>query len=140
MFLSISISISIFSKMSLSISISIFSKISLSISISISIFFKSVDISTIDIRYRYIEQGYVNVTVGKEVSGRVFLFVPSSQQIFHCQDLPRFLCWHAACVIVFLVTFASSPFSYMPAVWPGLCCAIPFAETCWFLILRLPTS
>ena len=58
--LSISITISIFSKISLSISISIsiFSKISLSISISISIFFKSVDISTIDIRYRYIEQGY----------------------------------------------------------------------------------
>merc|ERR1712218_566722 len=49
----------------MSLSISIFSKISLSISISIpiffrnalSIFFKSVDISTIDIRYRYIEQG-----------------------------------------------------------------------------------
>ena len=58
MSLSISISISIFSKTSLSISISIFSKISLSISISISIFSKSVDISTIDIRYRYIEQGY----------------------------------------------------------------------------------
>ena len=30
----------------------------ISISISISLFFKSVDISTIDIRYRYIEQGY----------------------------------------------------------------------------------
>ena len=28
--------------------------------LSISIFFKSVDISTIDIRYRYIEQGYTN--------------------------------------------------------------------------------
>ena len=39
------------------LSISIFCKIALSISISISIFFKSVDISTIDMSYRYIEQG-----------------------------------------------------------------------------------
>ena len=39
------------------LSISIFSKISLSILISISILFKSVVISTIDIQYRYIEQG-----------------------------------------------------------------------------------
>ena len=38
--------------LSISISISIFSKMT----ISISIFFKSVDISTIDISYRYIEQ------------------------------------------------------------------------------------
>ena len=41
----------------LSISISIFSKMTISILISISIFFKSVDISTIDMSYRYIEQG-----------------------------------------------------------------------------------
>ena len=39
--------------LSISISISIFSNMT----ISISIFFKSVDISTIDMSYRYIEQG-----------------------------------------------------------------------------------
>ena len=33
-------------------------------SISISTFFKSLDISTIDIRYRYIEQGYALGGVG----------------------------------------------------------------------------
>ena len=44
--------------LSISISISIFSKMTISILISISIFFKSVDILTIDISYRYIEQGY----------------------------------------------------------------------------------
>ena len=44
--------------LSISISISIFSKMTISILISISIFFKSVDISTIDMSYRYIEQGY----------------------------------------------------------------------------------
>ena len=43
--------------LSISISISIFSKMTISILISISIFFKSVDISTIDMSYRYIEQG-----------------------------------------------------------------------------------
>ena len=37
----------------IALSISIFFRIALSISISISIFFKSVDISTIDISYRY---------------------------------------------------------------------------------------
>ena len=57
MTLSISISISIFSKMTLLISISIFSKMTL----SISIFFKSVNISTIYISYRYIERGYLEV-------------------------------------------------------------------------------
>ena len=37
----------------------------ISISISISIFFKSVNISTIDIQYRYIEQGYVvSIVIG----------------------------------------------------------------------------
>merc|ERR1712004_173751 len=40
------------------IALSIFSKMTISILISISIFFKSVDISTIDMSYRYIEQGY----------------------------------------------------------------------------------
>ena len=57
--LSISISISIFFRiaLSISISISIFSK--MTISISISIFFESVDISTIDMSYRYIEQCYL---------------------------------------------------------------------------------
>ena len=59
MALSISISISIFSKISLSISISIPIFFRNALSISISIFFESVDISTIDIRYRYIEQGYL---------------------------------------------------------------------------------
>ena len=44
--------------LSISISISIFSKMTISILISISIFFKGVDISTIDMSYRYIEQGY----------------------------------------------------------------------------------
>ena len=39
--------------------ISIFSRLSLSISIAI--FFKSVDISTINISYRYIEQGYSGI-------------------------------------------------------------------------------
>ena len=60
MSLSISISISIFLWMSLSISISIsiFSRVTLSISISISIFSKRVDISIIDIAYRYIEHPY----------------------------------------------------------------------------------
>ena len=43
--------------LSISISISIFSKMTISILISISIFFKSVDILTIDMPYRYIEQG-----------------------------------------------------------------------------------
>ena len=42
----------------IALSISIFSKMTISILISISIFFKSVDISTIDMSYRYIEQGY----------------------------------------------------------------------------------
>ena len=42
--------------LSISISISIFSKMTISILISISIFFKSGDISTIDISDRYIEQ------------------------------------------------------------------------------------
>ena len=66
MSLSISISISIFSRMSLSISISIsiFSRVTLSISISISIFSKSVDISIIDMAYRYIEHPYRGVTQG----------------------------------------------------------------------------
>ena len=40
------------------IALSIFSKMTISILISISIFFKSVDISTINMSYRYIEQGY----------------------------------------------------------------------------------
>ena len=53
----IDIDIDIFG-IALSISISIFSKMTISILISISIFFKSVDISTIDMSYRYIEQGY----------------------------------------------------------------------------------
>ena len=59
--IALSISISIFFRIALSISISIFSKMTISILISISnsIFFKSVDISTIDMSYRYIEQGYV---------------------------------------------------------------------------------
>ena len=52
----IDINIDIFG-IALSISISIFSKMTISILISISIFFKSVDISTIDMSYRYIEQG-----------------------------------------------------------------------------------
>ena len=39
----------------------------MTISISISIFFKSVDISTIDIRYRYIEQGYPSVIMSSFV-------------------------------------------------------------------------
>merc|ERR1711911_525491 len=47
--------------LSITISISIFSKMTISILISISIFFKSVDISTIDMSYRYIEQGYRDV-------------------------------------------------------------------------------
>ena len=51
------LSILIFCKIALSISISIFSKITISILISISIFFKSIDISTIDMSYQYIEQG-----------------------------------------------------------------------------------
>ena len=51
----IDIDIDIFG-VALSISISIFSN--MTISILISIFFKSVDISTIDMSYRYIEQGY----------------------------------------------------------------------------------
>jgi len=42
----------------IALSISIFSKMTISILISILIFFKSVDISTIDMSYRYIEQGY----------------------------------------------------------------------------------
>ena len=42
----------------IALSISIFSNMTISILISISIFFKSVDISTIDMSYRYIEQGY----------------------------------------------------------------------------------
>ena len=54
----IDIDIDIFG-IALSISISIFSKMTISILISISIFFKSVDISTIDMSYRYIEQGYL---------------------------------------------------------------------------------
>ena len=41
----------------IALSISIFSKMTISILISISIFFKSVDMSTIDMSYRYIEQG-----------------------------------------------------------------------------------
>ena len=41
----------------IALSISIFSKMTISILISISIFFKSVDISTIDMSYQYIEQG-----------------------------------------------------------------------------------
>ena len=53
----IALSISIFFRIALSISI--FSKMTISILISISIFFKSVNISTIDMSYRYIEQGYV---------------------------------------------------------------------------------
>ena len=53
----IDIDIDIFG-IALSISISIFSNMTISISISISIFFKSVDISKIDMSYRYIEQGY----------------------------------------------------------------------------------
>ena len=44
----------------IALSISIFSKMTILILISISIFFKSVDISTIDMSYRYIEQGYSN--------------------------------------------------------------------------------
>ena len=43
----------------IALSISIFSKMTISILTSISIFFKSVDISTIDMSYRYIEQGYL---------------------------------------------------------------------------------
>ena len=54
-FFRIALSISIFSK--ISVSILIFSKMTILTSLSISIFFKSVDISTIDIRYRYSEQG-----------------------------------------------------------------------------------
>ena len=50
--------------LSISISISIFSNMTISISISISIFFKSVDISAIDMSYRYIEQGYSSDRVG----------------------------------------------------------------------------
>ena len=53
---SFGIALSIFFRIALSISI--FSKMTISILISISIFFKSVDISTIDMSYRYIEQGY----------------------------------------------------------------------------------
>merc|ERR1711952_455406 len=50
----------------IALSISIFSKMTISILISISIFFKSVDISTIDMSYRYIEQGYRQETeIGK---------------------------------------------------------------------------
>ena len=47
--------------LSISISISIFSNMT----ISISIFFKSVDISTIDMSYRYIEQGYICCSQGR---------------------------------------------------------------------------
>ena len=53
----------------ISITISIFFRIALSIStfskmtISISIFFKSVDILTIDMSFRYIEQGYGQIIV-----------------------------------------------------------------------------
>ena len=58
----IDINIDIFGiALSISISISIFSKMTISILISISIFFKSVDISTIDMSYRYIEQGYLDL-------------------------------------------------------------------------------
>ena len=55
----LSISIFCIIALSISISISVFFRIALSISISISISFKSVDISTIDMSYRYIEQGWV---------------------------------------------------------------------------------
>merc|ERR1712113_709688 len=47
--------------LSISISISIFSNMTISISIS----FKSVDISTIDMSYRYIEQGYAQFKLAK---------------------------------------------------------------------------
>ena len=56
--INIDIDIDIFgSALSISISIPIFFRNAS----SISIFFKSVDISTIDIQYRYIEQGYLGV-------------------------------------------------------------------------------
>ena len=63
-FSKMTLSISIFSRMSLSISISIFLWMSLSIlifsrvTLSISIFSKRVDISIIDMAYRYIEHPY----------------------------------------------------------------------------------
>ena len=57
--------------LSISISISIFSKMTISILISISIFFKSVDISTIDMSYRYIEQGYTYEKVSDVPESRV---------------------------------------------------------------------
>ena len=43
----------------------------ISISISISIFFKSVDISTIDMSYRYIKQGYTAMHILKRPLCRV---------------------------------------------------------------------
>ena len=84
----ISISISIFSRMSLSISISIsiFSRVTLSISISISIFSKSVDISIIDMAYRYIEHPYLLVVSHAPKVGEKCNFTPSTGavEIFYC--------------------------------------------------------
>jgi len=60
--MSLSISIFLWMSLSISISISIFSRVTLSISISISIFSKRVDISIIDMAYRYIEHPYCRVT------------------------------------------------------------------------------
>ena len=67
----IALSISIFFRIALSISI--FSKMTILILISISIFFKSVDISTIDMSYRYIEQGYVCPSAMSMSSSRLYL-------------------------------------------------------------------
>ena len=46
----------------IALSISIFSKMTISILILISIFFKSGDISTINMSYRYFEQGYLRLS------------------------------------------------------------------------------
>ena len=101
----LSILISIFFRIALSIliffrhalSISIFSK--MTIPISIAIFFKSVDISTIDIRYRYIKQGYNHINILVAASLVHFLcmslFVLNLYHIcvvFHCICVAFLMC------------------------------------------------
>ena len=99
--------------MALSISILIFSRLSL----SISIFFKSVDILTIDISYRYIEHHYSlsKITIVIFINtGLNWVLVKTSYlcscvQFIFCMYVPFIFC------VSFINTLSSLWFGYVPS-------------------------
>ena len=107
-FFRIALSISIFPRIALSILIFSY----MTISISISIFFKSVDISTVNIPYRYIEQGqhchfslnFAFVCLLCEFHALQHLGICFELHLSCCSDLERLL-WPCAldCMRIFFL-------------------------------------